>query len=146
MRTLALAVLAGVTLQSSQSVASDLSDTLNLRLRYLSQNQSVISQNLANANTPGYKSMELISPDYSSATGNNGKLIVTSPMHIGGIGKQTGFKLTKQKNAYETAPNGNNVSVEEQMLKMSQNSTKYQATASLIKKIEGFTKIALGER
>ena len=124
--------------------ADDLSAAIKRKMDYLSQSQSVISKNLANANTPGYKAMELQSPNRKSGGGSS--LRTTSPMHIGGMKNSGSFKLTRQKNAYETAPNGNNVSIEEQMVKMSENSMQYQASANLLRKMHRLVTVATGER
>jgi flagellar basal-body rod protein FlgB len=54
------------------------------------------------------------------------------------------FKTTKQKDTYETAPNGNNVSIEEQMLKMSKNNTQHQEVTALAKKFNNLIAVAAG--
>lgn len=126
------------------SYADNLTDALRLKMKYLSQNQAVISKNLANANTPGYKAMELQEPRYGNKQSVG--LMTTSPAHIGGGNGQGKFRAIRQKDTYETAPNGNNVSIEEQMVKMSANSTEHQATTNIMHKIGGFVGLATGER
>jgi hypothetical protein len=59
---------------------------LKLKMKYLAQNQAVISKNLANANTPGYKAIELKEPQYNVGKAQGIGLATTSPMHINGRG------------------------------------------------------------
>jgi flagellar basal-body rod protein FlgB len=135
----ALALISG----ASFSRADDLTDALKLKMKYLSQSQAVISKNLANANTPKYKAMEVERPHHNSKMVS---LTTTSPTHIGGIGREGSFKVVKQKDAYETAPNGNNVSIEEQMVKMSANSAEHQAATNIMHKVGSLVALATGER
>jgi flagellar basal-body rod protein FlgB len=72
----------------------------------------------------------------------NVRLMTTSPMHISGNNYASAFKTVKQKDAYETAPNGNNVSIEEQMVKMSQNNTDHQEVTGLLKKLNSISAFA----
>lgn len=127
--------------------ADQLRDSLRLKMKYLGQNQAVISKNIANANTPGYKALELQQPQYKNGAGAQSiSLATTSPKHISQIGGSNGFKTKKQQDSYETAPNGNNVSIEEQMVKMSANNLEYQEVTNLLKKLSGMMNVARGER
>lgn len=129
------------------SFADELSSALRTKMRYLGQNQAVISKNLANSNTPKYKAMELKEPDYKDSSNLHGvSLVTTSPMHIGGANKAPGFKKVQQKDTYETAPNGNNVSIEEQMVKMSKNSLEHQSTANILRKVSSLKNLAIGDK
>lgn len=130
---------------NSLARADDLTEALKLKMKYLSQSQAVISKNLANSNTPNYKSMEVQEPRYSS-NGKSLAMVTTSPTHIGSASHNGKFKITKQKDTYETAPNGNNVSIEEQMVKMSSNSSEHQAATNLMHKVNGLYGLALGEK
>jgi len=133
-------------LSAEPSAANDLSAALTQKMKYLSQSQAVISKNLANANTPGYKTMEIKEPKYNGSSNNGVSLAITSPMHIAGASGSGRFKAVKQKNTYETAPNGNNVSIEEQMVRMSSNSLEHQSTTNLLHKIHKLVNLATGER
>jgi flagellar basal-body rod protein FlgB len=87
----------------------------------------VLSENLANVNTPGYKAEDVHAPkDYSDLTekGKSNrvlKLVRTSDNHIADTKRSNG-KLSshKLKDPYEVKPNGNNVSLAQQMTKLSQ--------------------------
>ena len=142
----ALFVSTSVIFSAQASFSDSLTDALKQKMQYLGQSQAVISKNLANANTPGYKAMELKDPASKGGLAQGIGLATTSPMHIGGSGKSGNFKLVKQKDAYETAPNGNNVSIEEQMVKMSANSMEHQQVVNLMRKMSGLMNVARGDR
>jgi flagellar basal-body rod protein FlgB len=94
----------------------------------------VLSQNIANINTPGYKADEVEIPTkYDVLIGEKKKikrvsLAITSEKHILGHNKPAGkFESHKLKDPYEIKPNGNNVSLAQQMTKLSQNQQDYNA-------------------
>lgn len=104
-------------------------------LELTSFRHKVLSENLANINTPGYKAQEVDAPkEYSDLTGRekatrNIKLTRTVSNHIdGGQQRSSGkFASRKLKDPYEVKPNGNNVSLAQQMTKVSQNQQDYNA-------------------
>ena len=114
--------------------------------------QKVISQNIANADTPGYQPMDIKPLDFkellkSSASplpgaasgGASGgvHLAATNPMHIslgGGSGSSGNPAAKKEKDPYETSPSGNAVVLEEQLLKMNQNYTDHHLTTAIYQK------------
>lgn len=139
-----IAILLCAQFMCNVSYAGDLSASIRQRMAYLAKNQAVISKNLANADTPGYKAMELREP---AGTSRGGLVLkTTSPHHMSMSGKSGKYTAVRQKDAYETAPNGNNVSIEEQMVKMSENSRQYQVSVNVLRRINGLLAIATGER
>ena len=93
----------------------------------------VISQNLANINTPGYKADEVEMPTNlndlaSGRSARKVKLSRTSDKHINGNKNgDSKFASRKLKDPDEIKKNGNNVSLRQQMTKLSQNKTDYAA-------------------
>jgi flagellar basal-body rod protein FlgB len=94
----------------------------------------VLSQNLANVNTPGYKADEVTMPSSLNELSGSGKtthsvrMKVTSDKHIhGSKGKDGKFISHKLKDPDEVKKNGNNVSLRQQMTKLSQNKSDYTA-------------------
>jgi flagellar basal-body rod protein FlgB len=89
------------------------------RMRYLTQRQTVISRNIANADTPGYKALD-VAPFAPSAAAASGPLVIarTQPGHIGTTANGTSVAAqVVASGLYGEKPNGNTVSLEEQMLK-----------------------------
>ena len=108
---------------------------LRNRLGYLADRQQMIAQNVANSDTPGYTPKDLrpftvpggpgaLSLAHVSAT-------LTSPMHLAppASGHVTGQRPVVSPDS-ETTLNGNSVVLEEEMNKMSQARTDYDATVA----------------
>ena len=118
------------------------------RMAWLGQRQEVLSQNIANSDTPKYKARdikefkfkELIRKDSSNVA-----MKMTSKAHYRGQQKRiTEFGVGEVRLPYETAPNGNSVVLEEQMSKMGESSINYRLTTELYKKHIGMLRSALG--
>lgn len=118
------------------------------RLSFLSERQNVLAQNIANANTPGYKPKDLKQVDFREMVGNSSGttgLKTTHPGHVSSLGSSSArFKTVEQKNTFETTPTGNAVVLEEQMMKMAENQMDYQTTTSIYKKIAEMMRLAAG--
>lgn len=79
--------------------------------------QALISQNIANANTPDYhaKDIKPFKEVYARRGALSGDMISTRPSHINGQGPGTDWAITTDDTG--AGPNGNSVSVEDQILK-----------------------------
>lgn len=132
----------------------DLLAGITQSMKALSQRQQVIAQNLANSETPGFKARESIAPDFSAllaAHGDGGAPHIARPVvqlssGMAALGaRQAGDgSVVDDKDTGETKPDGNNVVLEEQMLKMGQVQSDYSAMASIYRKQLGLLKAAIG--
>jgi flagellar basal-body rod protein FlgB len=131
---------------------------LKQRMRFLQSRQKVLAENVANADTPGYRPKDIaqigIDPAtrgsdaarrlgasaYSRAAG----LQVTNAMHI--TGSVAGAGTVDRGATYETRPSGNAVNLEDEMLKVSQNQIDFQTAANLYQRGIATLKTALGRR
>ncbi len=119
---------------------------LSTRMSWLSQRQEVLAQNVANADTPGFKPSDLVPMDFRGALKAAGALmpVRTSPMHIGAGPREEGpFAVVVDRDAQQS-PDGNAVDIEEQMVKMAQTQADYQLITNLYRKQVGLIKTALG--
>lgn len=118
------------------------------KLDYMSERQRVLAQNIANANTPGYKTQDVemnFEGLLQAKKSNSVSLAATHPNHIrSNISGATSFKTIEAESS-ETTPNGNNVVIEEELLKMQKNNMDYQTTADLYKKMAGMIRTAIGD-
>ncbi len=125
---------------------------LRQRLRYLGERQRVIGQNVANADTPGYRPMDLKPFTFKSALdGQMGQ--PQSPMALSGstialapvqttTGHLPGFEPPKPGTAFkssvaddsETTLDGNSVNLEDQMIKMTDARMQYDAAIGFYQK------------
>ena len=128
------------------------------RMRFLQARQKLLAQNVANADTPGYKPKDITHLGVDPATrgadatrrlgagrGVPGQvaLAMTSPGHIAPSG---GYGGEAKGASYETRPSGNAVNLEDEMLKVSQNQMDYQTAANLYQRGLQTLKLALGRR
>ena len=96
---------------------------LALYAEALSERQSVLAENVANTNTPGFKTKDM---DISKLTSNKSpvvKLKITNPGHIKGYKPE--HKVPVFKTGGELKPNGNDVNIADQMSKVAQNQDRY---------------------
>ena len=115
------------------------------KMAYSGERQAVLSKNIANANTPHYRTQDL-SPFNKSGMSNQGRLKMraTNPRHFAGNKSGHGkFKTIDEKNTFETTIAGNNVSLDEEMRKVAENNLEYQATTNLYKKWAGVMRTAV---
>lgn len=125
---------------------------LGAKMDYLNQRQSIISQNVANADTPGFRPMDLKEVDFGTVlkgvtkSQSGVQIVSTNAMHVGGANEVAAAKEDKQKKVYEVAPDGNAVIMEEQMLKSGQTIMDYNLMTSLYQKNVSLIKTALGTR
>lgn len=123
---------------------------LRTKMQWHQERQRLLSENVANAETPNFRPRDLVPPkfdDRQPAAGATLTLASTDPSHITGAGSGgTGqFEQARQRN-YQVRPTGNAVSLEDEMLKVAANQMDYQAATSLYSKSLGLLKIALGKR
>lgn len=130
------------------SSESPLMQMLSGQMRYLTQRQGVLSQNVANIDTPGYRSRDMKPMDFADmVAGESGKLAMrtTSPKHYNGVGS-AGFATENNRNTFETTPTKNNVGIEQEMANISETGVQYQLTSSMYKKFTQLYRSALGNR
>ena len=120
---------------------------MSRKMGWLTQRQEVLAQNIANADTPEYKGRDLKPFTFRDALSDSRRLtpVATSASHLKGTVPAGGMdKEQRVRNPYETAPDGNNVVLEEQMLKMSTTGMDYQTITNLYKKQVGLIRTAIG--
>lgn len=124
-------------------------ETMRERLSFLTARQTVLSENVANANTPGYAARDVEAPDFAALAAGEGDsgampMAVTNPGHMtassGGAGA---FRIREMPDA-ESTPNGNSVNLEDQMMKVSSVQMDYATVTQLYKKAMGMIRIAAG--
>jgi flagellar basal-body rod protein FlgB len=111
-------------------------NVLNLAARkasWLLSRENQVAQNVANANTPGYKTADLTPFEASLQTASL-QLATTSPRHISI--PQSEFQITSEETTTEksdTFLSGNNVSLESEMMKGGEINRAYSLNAAVVK-------------
>lgn len=83
--------------------------------RHAGARQSVVAANIANADTPGYQARAIASFADSYRASETGRMRATRPGHIGAAANPAAIAPVETSTA-EPAPNGNTVSLEQEML------------------------------
>lgn len=122
---------------------------LSGRARWLSQREAVLAQNVANADTPGYRPQDLKPADFDDLVRRgrgSGKPIGvarTATLHLAGTAARS-LTGADEVDGFETAPDGNAVVLPEQLEKMSHTQLDYELTTNLYKRYLGLMRTALG--
>lgn len=125
---------------------------LTKKMGWLQQRQVVLSQNVANGDTPDYQAKDLKPFDFQrELAGAHDRLAPrrTAAMHLAseaGTGGSGSRPTQKAADKYETSPQGNSVVLEEEMLKIADTQMDHTMTANLYRKQVGLLKLALGDR
>ena len=117
--------------------ASSITNKLFEQLNFRGEKQKVISSNIANINTPDYKTKDLVFEDeLNNKLNNTLKMELTSSKHISSINSNSANvnpKLVEVKGLQEQN-DGNNVNLDTQMSEMSKNKILFDAIQSSIKR------------
>lgn len=113
-----------------------INNVLDLAARHASwllSRENQVAQNVANANTPGYKTADLTPFEASLQTASL-QLTTTSPRHISI--PQGEFQITPEETTTEksdTFLSGNNVNLESEMMKGGEINRAYSLNAAVVK-------------
>jgi flagellar basal-body rod protein FlgB len=116
------------------------------RMSWLSQRQTVLSENVANADTPGYTARDLKPLDFETLLrkvhGTAGRLTTDDPHHIATRNDEEYSDIDTPDNAGTTS--GNTVSLEQEMIKVSETQADFQAASNLYAKALQMMRTAIG--
>lgn len=121
---------------------------LKTKMQWHQERQRVLSENVANADTPGYVGRDLKAPTFreSMGAGSVRPVVqeVTEPGHMRASSK-TSFGDGKKVGSFEITPDDNSVVLEEQMMKVTANQMDYQTATTLYSRGLGLIKTAIGK-
>lgn len=123
---------------------------LRTRMQWHQERQRVLSENVANADTPNFRSRDLAPPKFDrvAPAAPGFTLARTDAAHQATSGTTasgggSSFEM-KRNSGQEVRPTGNAVSLEEEMIKVAANHMDYQAATALYGRSLGLIKTALG--
>ena len=124
---------------------------LKERMSWLSARQNVLAQNVANVDTPGYTAKDLKPVNFedilkASTTPSQfqGGMSVTDPRHISLSQQGAGDFADVDSPDIAANPSGNSVSLEQEMIRVSDTQAEYQAASNLYAKALNMMKTAIG--
>jgi flagellar basal-body rod protein FlgB len=119
------------------------------RLGYLGERQKLIAENVANADTPGYRPHDLkpfsFEAQMKAAASSAGVQAMTQPGHMqapNARGSLSGAKPVRTADS-ETTLDGNGVVLEEEMMKMTDARMNYDAAIGFYQKSLGMLRTAI---
>lgn len=126
-----------------------ITDVIAKRMQWLTARQNVLTKNIANADTPNYIPHDLKDGSFKRAVSRQSQSqtlrpAATNGSHIQGTSlRDPDGRAREQEELYETAPAGNAVVIEEQLVHMTQNQTDFQTMTQLYRKHVNMIKLAL---
>jgi flagellar basal-body rod protein FlgB len=122
---------------------------LKSRMRWLEERQKVLAENVANADTPHYRTRDLKQLDFNAELNATVKaqvqLAATAPGHIAAPAGETTANPQGPRGGFETKPSGNAVVLEEEMMKVAQTQMDHQTAISLYTRGLAMLKTAIGK-
>jgi flagellar basal-body rod protein FlgB len=118
------------------------------KMRWHQTRQSLLAENVANAETPGYRGRDLAAFSFADhmrnvstarieTTATSGRHIVASASAGEGFG-------ARAMNSFEITPEGNGVTLEDEMMKVTANQMDYQTVTTLYSRSVKLLRTALG--
>jgi len=123
---------------------------LSARASFLQARHAVLSQNVANADTPRYQPKDLVEPDFASAMMKRPAGVPsvtverTRADHLAGTSSISVTSRGATIDGFEMAPSGNAVLIEEQLRMMGGAARGYQLATSVYAKYVGLMRTAIG--
>ncbi len=120
------------------------------KMRWNQQRQTLLAENVANADTPGYVGHDLkafsFGEELSGASRAQVSMSLTSPNHISASSGSDGGFAGSGAGDFETTPVGNAVSLEDEMMKVTANQMDYQTITTLYTRSMRLIRTALGRQ
>ena len=122
---------------------------LRTRMQWHQERQRLLAENVANADSPGFRPRDLAPPELGRPATHGAAVALarTDPGHFGSSGgAQAGQFKQEHNRRYEIRPTGNAVSLEDEMQKIASNQMEYLAATTLYSRGLGLLKLAAGKR
>jgi flagellar basal-body rod protein FlgB len=132
---------------------------LSRKMAWLADRQEVLAQNVAEANTPGYKAKDIKPADFRDILGQTARpsegsvaiagrplaLTVTNPAHFTGTrpGPKTAAEFQVKDRDAPGRLSGNDVVIEDELAKVGQTAMDYELTTNLYRRHVAMIKTAL---
>ena len=122
----------------------DLDALLAQKMVYLNKRQSILAENVANSDTPGYKAKDLAPFTFGEALKQASiGMATTDARHIGPASMAGADASSVKSKSYAIMSSGNPVDLEAQMMEVSKTAIEHNTITALISKIDQLFNIAL---
>jgi flagellar basal-body rod protein FlgB len=125
------------------------------QMEWLNRRQSVLSENMANSDTPGYTPNDLQKIDFGELMKSEKSATAIHKAQLAAAeNRGQSYDLTAagrnaeeiQAKGMETSPTGNSVVLEEQLIKVSETQIQYSMLTNLYRKQADMIRMAIGRR
>ena len=125
-------------------------DAIGEKMRWHQARQTLLAENVANADTPGYRGRDLEAFSLEQHMQQRSVVQIattaTQPGHIAVQGSNADGFGARALNSFEITPEGNGVTLEDEMMKVAGNQLDYQAITTLYTRSMKILKTALGKQ
>jgi flagellar basal-body rod protein FlgB len=127
----------------AEGMTLSLMQLASARLGYLSDAQNLLAGNLANLDTPGYQPAGVMPfADYLNGSTAQVAMLQNDPSDLAGVASSPAANPVSE--AEEHSPDGNAVSLDQQLVAISKNGTEQEFATNLYQSYMGMFKTALG--
>ena len=125
-------------------------ELISARSAWLGQREAVLGQNVANADTPGYRPRDLEPVGFDGLMRRAGGQTAglqparTAPLHLIPDTPSPDAFRERPDAEYQATPSGNGVELSEQMRKMALTELDHQLTTGLYRRYVGMVRTAIG--
>ncbi len=120
------------------------------KMRWHQSRQGLLAENVANAETPGFRGRDLAQYDFADRSSGFSTAKVTTtatqPMHFSVSSSEGGAFGAQRMANFEITPEGNGITLEDEMMKVTTNMMDYQAATSIYQKSIKILKTAMGRQ
>jgi len=122
---------------------------LKQKMNWHQTRQGLLAENVANAETPGYRGRDLKAFEFDKQLSRFStaqiSTVSTNSKHLSiGVSNTNGFE-PRSLNNFEITPEGNGITLEDEMMKVASNQMDYQAATTLYTRSMRLIKTALGK-
>ncbi len=111
---------------------------------HAAERQKLIAQNVANADTPGFRARDLAGFAETSRSRVSAEMRGTRPGHL--TGASWGGAERAVDDGGEPAPNGNTVSLEEEMIRIAETRRDFDVSLAVTRSAMSLIRTSLGRR
>ncbi|MEM8987131.1 MAG: flagellar basal body rod protein FlgB [Pseudomonadota bacterium] len=123
---------------------------LKSKMSFLNARNKVLTENIANADTPNYAARDISAPDFGAVLGDatgavragKSAMRVSDARHMAPASVRGGYDVEEAPDAGGSV-SGNRVSLESQIMKVAETQTDYQTASSLYKKSLNMLRLAI---
>jgi flagellar basal-body rod protein FlgB len=113
------------------------------RMHWLDRRQSVLAQNIANADTPGYRPSDLV-PFQRELEGARRVALARTHASHGGGNANAAMNARAEQRAPEVTPDGNAVSLDREALRVAETDTAHAVAMAVHRSFMGMFRATLG--